>query len=125
MQRYADDQEVAALEIRIEDAPDELSNVLQAELAWHMRQRDTTYAVSLADAVATYFHTHAQTGAEVERALALLDLVYCEAEWLHGKLDAAERLGQNALKEFERLNDCGGISDAHVLFGLGEYRQGQ
>ncbi|HMX10401.1 MAG TPA: GGDEF domain-containing protein [Burkholderiaceae bacterium] len=86
MQRFATDDAVASAQARVADLRGDARAAALAELAWHLRQRETQRALLLCD------QAEAQPSAHDDGATrARLRLVRAEAAWLMGDLDAAER----------------------------------
>jgi signal transduction histidine kinase len=87
-------------------------------LAWHLRQRDTRRALSLAAAAETQLPSCTLPPARQQQLRARLQLVRGKVKWLFAALDAALVIAADALQEFTRLNDLLGMADAHWLSGL-------
>ena len=82
-------------------------------LAWHLRQRDTERARSLA----LEAHALLPALAPAERALAAARLMLIEGEaiWLHGDPEAARELAAQACAAFDQQGDARGSADARWL----------
>ena len=92
-------------------------------LAWHLRQRDTTRALLLADeAEASLAVTGLAAGERLGMA-ARLSLIRGEAKWLFSESDEGAALAANALRDFTACDDAIGCADAHWL--LAYYAHGQ
>lgn len=86
------------------------------ELAWHLRQRDSVRARSLAhDAAGALALLPLLPQAQRGLAEARLMLIEGEAKWLFGELDAAHALAGDAWIAFERQGDAAGSADARWL----------
>jgi len=83
------------------------------KLAWHLRQRDTSRALALADEADALLG--GARNAEVLRARARLMLVRGEAKWLAGQLHVALDLAQQAASLFDACADLAGSCDAELL----------
>jgi diguanylate cyclase (GGDEF)-like protein len=84
-------------------------------LAWHLRQRDSARARSLAQQVlAMLDDVPTSHRAQCE---ARVDLIEGEIKWLNGELDLARRYTDRALHRFDALNDERGCADTHWLRG--------
>ncbi|WP_338847432.1 ATP-binding protein [Massilia sp. W12] len=94
---------------------EQIANALPelVELAWHLRQRNTSSAWALAQQVKDWLPAlpHPQQDSLHARLL----LVRGEAKWLLAELELAQQLAQRALLEFTRLQDHEGCADAHWL----------
>jgi diguanylate cyclase (GGDEF)-like protein len=85
-----------------------------AQLAWHLRQRDTQRALQLAqeaEALAPYLGD----ARECRRLHARLSLLRAEAKWLFADIDSAARLMQEARDHFTAIGDAAGCADAGWL----------
>jgi len=100
---------------------------VQVELAWHLRQRDTTRALHIADAAEELLAEAADAGtpgpADADplarrrhlAARARLDLVRAEAAQHRAEFDRAAQLLEAALQRFDAADDDAGRCDAHWL----------
>ena len=84
-------------------------------LAWHLRQRDSRRAVSLAAEAGGLLPQSSLTERERACQAARLDLVLAEAQWLDGELDAAHATADGALQRFSALGEHTGCADSHWL----------
>jgi len=84
------------------------------KLAWHLRQRDTTRALALADEADALLRGQA-SDADALCVRARLTLVRGEAKWLSGQLHVAMDLAQQAAATFEACADLAGVCDAALL----------
>lgn len=85
------------------------------QLAWHLRQRDTQRAITLADRIKTLLPACALSGLEQKKINARLQLIYVEARWLFADLAGAETLANSTLNEFSSIEDWQGCADTHWL----------
>jgi tetratricopeptide (TPR) repeat protein len=107
--------EVSALEQRLEalTGPDRVPGLV--ELAWHLRQRDTSRALALLDETeALTCSTHPDT-AGARNIAARTRLIRGEAHVLFGDFTLALAETEFALNQFEIARDCKGCCDAYVL----------
>ncbi len=84
-------------------------------LAWHLRQRDTSRAVFLAEEAQKLSLQCGLVEPERSAIHARLKLVRAEAHWLYAELDAALALAESALQAFSTLGDHVGCADCHWL----------
>lgn len=119
MEFFADDGRVAALESGLPGLAGIARLGALAELAWHLRQRDTRRARGLALEAGSLVGTHAgDPGAA--RIAARVDLVLAECERLCLERQAARRHAVAALAGFESAGDEEGAGAARwVLDRLG------
>ncbi|MBI3229961.1 MAG: GAF domain-containing protein [Burkholderiales bacterium] len=101
---------------------------LQVEMVWHMRQRDTRYALKLSDSIEARLAS-AEAQASIPEATrrqlaARILLVRGEAKWLFAELDAAFELAQQAFAIFTELMDEIGCADSHWLMAWIENDRG-
>ena len=85
------------------------------QLAWHLRQRDTQHAITLAERAKTLLGPCNFSALEKRKLNARLALIYAEARWLFADLTGAEALAIDTLNEFNSLQDSRGCADAHWL----------
>lgn len=85
------------------------------QLSWHLRQRDTQRAISLADRAQDLLAHSQLSENEQKRIHARLQLVYGEAKWLFADLANAQTMALHALNVFTVLQDWEGCADAHWL----------
>lgn len=98
-------------------------------LAWHMRQRDTRKAISMAEQaeqeIAQLSHGHISDNDRQLLSTRIL-LVRCEAKWLFSELPEAQAIAENALLNFQQLQGTEaiqGIADTHHLLAwIASYR---
>ncbi|WP_338758558.1 ATP-binding protein [Massilia sp. METH4] len=84
-----------------------------AELAWHLRQRDTGRAMALADEAESLLpDLDAATRPAIAARLLLLR---AEVRWLMGELDRAQAMAESARDAFRAAGDNAGCADAHWL----------
>jgi signal transduction histidine kinase len=88
-----------------------------AALAWHLRQRDTTRALELANQVSGALDWPDWPAAEADTLRARLQLVQGEALWLDGEFEAASQHAERALAGFNALSNPIGAADACWLLG--------
>ncbi|HTD04595.1 MAG TPA: ATP-binding protein [Undibacterium sp.] len=86
-------------------------------LAWHLRQRDTRRAVSLAAEADALLAKSALPEPQRRSLRARLSLVHGEAKWLFAELEDAQHLAEQAVQEFSLLGELVGSADAHFLLG--------
>lgn len=99
---------------------------LQAQLAWHLRQRDTRAALAHADAVTEWLRSAPDVdAAERQRAEARLHLVRGAAAWLFGDLGEARRHADAAEAASVAVGDAIGVADAHWLLAWVQVELGQ
>ncbi|MES2900561.1 MAG: ATP-binding protein [Pseudomonadota bacterium] len=84
-------------------------------LAWHLRQRETQRALTLAREALQLLPGASLSPFDIRSAQARMDLVLAEADWLCGQLDAAQRQARAILQRFTALGDHIGCADSHWL----------
>lgn len=89
--------------------------LLMVEMAWHMRQRDTRYALALVDQVSSELVKLSIDDALRQQLTARMLLVRGEAKWLFAELSAAAVFAQDALQIFSALQDHIGCADSRWL----------
>jgi signal transduction histidine kinase len=115
--------EAVGLERRLSVARGAARLPMLVESAWHLRQRDSRQALAHADEAGALC-----AGLELPQAQrscigARLDLVRGEAKRLFAELDAAELMGNLALRRFAGIGDHAGCADAHwLLAGIASCR---
>ncbi|WP_179958097.1 sensor domain-containing diguanylate cyclase [Chitinimonas arctica] len=114
MELFADDAVLATLEASLA-AEGVHSPADQVALAWHLRQRDTRRALTLADDVAARLGWAA---ADNTCLLARLDLLRGEAALLFTRFDEAAGLIDTAQAAFESAGDLVGMGDCHLTASL-------
>ncbi|HEY9103682.1 sensor domain-containing diguanylate cyclase [Chitinimonas sp.] len=114
LELYADDADLVSLEARIAD-PGGAAPLAQVGLAWHLRQRDSRRALTLAaEAVARL----EQDPADQTALLARIALLRAEVEILFTRFDAAAGLIETARTGFVRQEDLLGTGDCHLTAAL-------
>lgn len=103
---FALDEQVQRCEALLQATPDDAE--LRLWLAWSLRQRDSTRALTLARALR-------EAWPEDAPAQARRLLVEAECLLLEGRLDESETLLSEALRRFEARADAWGCADAHWL----------
>jgi diguanylate cyclase (GGDEF)-like protein len=111
VERFATDAVIQALDARIAGGAALATD--WAELAWHLRQRDTRRALQAADAAQAA--AAADPTVNASALAARLDLVRAEASWLQADLATADAIAQRALQAFAHAGDDIGMADAHWL----------
>ncbi|MEJ6003501.1 sensor domain-containing diguanylate cyclase [Paucibacter soli] len=119
MRLFDSDDELAALERRVAGLA-QASEDPQAwvELAWQLRQRDSTRALALAEAARSAIAAMPRQAVPPKlRAAwtARLALVRGEVQGLAGDYAAARHEFDTALRSFRRLGDAVGVGDTHWL----------
>ncbi|HEV7816618.1 MAG TPA: sensor domain-containing diguanylate cyclase [Janthinobacterium sp.] len=113
MELFALDEELASWEAELPPPGGLPRLMLLARLAWHLRQRDSARALTLAREAQTLLDLLPE---ERRRSLrARLMLVEAESLWLFARLDPAHALASEALREFDLGGDLTGAADAHWL----------
>jgi signal transduction histidine kinase/tetratricopeptide (TPR) repeat protein len=115
---FATDEVVEQTEADLANAQGGARVKLLINLAWHLRQRDTTRSLALADEVKNLL-AEADLP-ESERKLIALRLILLQAEerWLFGETEESRDLAENALQAYSEVNDAIGCADSHRLLGL-------
>ncbi|PXX46454.1 ATP-binding protein [Undibacterium pigrum] len=108
---------------------------MQLCLAWHLRQRDTSRALELADAadqlLNTLFPDYPVTdpgNEQLKLKQARLLLVRAEAAWLYGEFDKSEQLSKSALQlaaDSEAQDAARNLADAHYLLACIGLQKGE
>jgi signal transduction histidine kinase len=128
MDFFADNNTVAQVEADVKSASNtEKQTVLNltAELAWHLRQRNTQRALLLADQALALIASLSKWGQAYDQKIPLrLMLIQAEAKWLFGELEASKTLAETALQGFAMRQDRLGCADAHWLLALLAYDAG-
>ncbi len=117
MQMFIHNDDLHALENQLAAADLALDEqlALQIEMAWHLRQRDTRQALSLAERVDSALALLKPDNPQCQPLRARVLLVRGEAKWLFAELDAAAELAQQALQIFSHVEDHIGRADSHWL----------
>jgi signal transduction histidine kinase len=127
MEMFAADDEVAKWEVALLPLRGPARLPLLVPLAWHLRQRDTGRARAMADEALALLPATSLSPSDLDLIAARLQLVQAEAHWLHGELDHAERLADDAYARLCALDDQAGCGDAHwlrswIAVDRGDYR---
>ncbi|NRR33467.1 diguanylate cyclase [Oxalobacteraceae bacterium] len=120
---FALDLELAQWEAALPAAEGGARLALQAQLAWHLRQRDPARAQALAVEAGAQLAALAAPQRIALQARFLL--VEAEGHWLAGELDAAQQQACTALHLFEQQDDGLGRADAHWLLSWVAWDRGQ
>ena len=115
MEMFALDQDVAQWESGLLNLRGSARLPLQVQLAWHLRQRDSGRASTLAGQALAWLPQAKLTPAAAALTAARLQLVLAETQWLQGELDAAATLARGAYTTFADAGDNTGCADAHWL----------
>ncbi len=111
MEIFALNDEVTQLETALLTAQGVARLAVLVPLAWHLRQRNSLRALTLADEAKGLLARLP----DQRQMLARLQLVWAEIKWLGGELDASEAIGQRALAMFVSLADPIGVADTHWI----------
>lgn len=117
---FALDADLAALEAVLERTGEATDVDVLVALAWHLRQRDCTRALALAERAEALLGNNAARPA----ALARLQLVRGEVKALFADIDGAKVLLQTALDTFLQLYDYVGAGDAEWLLSSAWHERG-
>jgi diguanylate cyclase (GGDEF)-like protein len=121
MTPFVDDgHTLATLERALPSAEGAVRAELLAAMSWLLRQRDTARALAMADEADTLTRSHAPP----EVALRIL-LVRSEADWLHGRIEAALDPAHHALALAREAGGAESLADAQWLMGLVMAERGQ
>ena len=122
IEMFALDEEVTRLEalLTTQQGRERLPNLV--ELAWHLRQRDTRRALSLADEAQSWL---AGQSGMAHAMIGRLLLVCAEAKWLCAELDMAQAMVMNAIDHFSAQAEVIGLADAHWLLAMLANDRGQ
>src|ERR1035437_2655069 len=112
---FASNDEVAALESRLDALVGTDRCAVLLPLAWHLRQRDSRRALALADEADVLLHAAESSPIELARAVARLSLLRAEIRMLFADPVAAQQMAQSALQAFSALDDLIGVGDTHWL----------
>lgn len=115
MEMFAVDDEVVRLEAAMLPLAGAERLAALIPLIWHLRQRDTQRALTLADEADTLLVLPDISESQRRQYQARLRLVRGEAQWLSAQLDSAEQQTLLALDEFTALQDLAGCADSHWL----------
>ena len=98
MDMFALDQDIAQWESALPSLDGAARLPVLLQLCWHLRQRDGTRALHLAEEARRLLPQSGLSPAAQLLALARLQLAQAEVQWLHGALDEAEALAQATVK---------------------------
>ncbi|GGX84910.1 GAF domain-containing protein [Massilia dura] len=113
MDLFASDDAIAQWELALPELAGAARLPVLAELAWHLRQRDTSRAMALADEAELLLP---ELDAQARGAIAArLQLLRAEGRWLTGELDRARSMAEGARDAFRAIGDMAGCADAHWL----------
>jgi len=118
MDIFVPDNELAHIDAMCSSARD--GSVLEnlVALCWHLRQRDTRRALTLADHAEAMLSSAAPPVIGAKQLRARLLLVRAEASFLFQENHAASASAQSALTSFLSLGDYAGCADAQRLLAL-------
>lgn len=112
MELFAHDEQVQALERELAQDSTRVPTLLA--LAWQLRQRDSQRALSLLTQIQQFLPEDSCHHA-VLAIQARMKLIHAEVAWLRAELARAEQLADQALQEFQSIQDRLGESDAFWL----------
>ncbi|MCV2352856.1 diguanylate cyclase [Paucibacter sp. B2R-40] len=122
MQLFLTDDDFAQLEARLASTgtsmPRQTNHVPstdQVALAWHLRERDSRRAVSLAQQALAELALGSADDPQTARHRLRLQLLLAECHWLFAELDLAESQTRAIIQEAKRLPDILVLADAHLL----------
>ena len=115
MDMFALDQDIALWESALPSLDGAARLPVLLQLCWHLRQRDGTRALHLAEEARRLLPQSGLSPAAQLLALARLQLAQAEVQWLHGALDEAEALAQAAHAVLCTHGDGAACFDAHWL----------
>ena len=124
MQMFAINDDVARQQSRLAAIRASGDAAALVELAWHLRQRDTRYALQLAQEARERLQARPDPVIPAKLA-ARLQLIEGEAKWLFAELEPAMLVADSALAIFTQLQDANGIADAHWLRAVIAIDQGR
>ena len=110
----ADDEQLEKLEAALLAQPKDVQ--LMLELAWALRQRDGARALAIAQQIQQEVSLAGVNAEQARASLLRLDLIRGELSWLHGDLEPALALVEQALLGFTELQNEIGCADAHWLW---------
>jgi len=84
-------------------------------LAWHLRERDSRRAISLAQQGLAELAAQQVADPQAAQHRLRLQLVLAECNWLFAELDLAEAQARAIIKEARALPDAVVLADAHLL----------
>ncbi|MES2743130.1 MAG: ATP-binding protein [Pseudomonadota bacterium] len=115
MEMFTGDEEVAQWELALLPLRALARLPVQVPLAWHLRQRDSARAVTLANEALAMLAPALLEQRAYRLIATRLHLVLAETRWLYGELEAADSLACQAFETFHMLDDAHGCADAHWL----------
>lgn len=111
MELFVSNDDVAVLEGRLATLHGTPRLVARVELAWHLRQRDSARALSLAEQAELELTQLGSTELQRHQFSARLALTRAEVKLLQGDLPAAQHWARFAARGFEDLQDYLGRGD--------------
>lgn len=128
MKSLVTNAELAGLEAALVDAQDFDRLAPLVALAWHLRQRETARAVTLAGEARTLCENAQLSNPDRKVLAGRLLLIEGEAKWLFAQFDNAQKMARAALALFEEVDDATGCADAHwllasLMIDLGQLEQ--
>ncbi|MES2047237.1 MAG: ATP-binding protein [Pseudomonadota bacterium] len=123
MEIFVTNDELAVLEEFLPTLRNLERVTMLANLAWHLRQRDTQRALILVQEAKNLLAHLPETvkelnSHEIRLVCAQMNLVHAECSWLFSELDQALKFGEAALLAFEQFDGSErelGCADAHYL----------
>jgi diguanylate cyclase (GGDEF)-like protein len=112
---FTDDERVSALEARLARLPTADRARSLAELAWHLRQRDTRRAQSLADEALALLPPAAAADDRARGIATRAALTLAECDLLFLRMDEARMRAHRCVDAFAALDDPAGVGDAWLL----------
>lgn len=112
---FAQDGEVAAMEVEFEATAPHQPLSLLVSLAWQLRQRDTRRSIELVETAESLLNGLGEQGTRADDVRARLSLVRAEATWLYGEPHVAHNHLDVALSLFTRSGNHIGAADVHWL----------
>ena len=122
MELFAHDEQVHALELELAQDSTRVPTLLA--LAWQLRQRDSQRALHLLAQIQQFLPEDSHHP-EVLQIQARMKLIRAEVAWLRAELDRAEQLTEQALQEFQSIQDVLGEADAFWLRAWIMHARGQ
>jgi signal transduction histidine kinase len=119
MDLFIDNDELFRLRQLLPSCTDRLHSEVQLQLAWHVRQRNSSEALQLCDDIEQNLILGKADSAKKVATIARINLIRGEVESLFGRLEAAVIAGQRALEDFRAQHHLLGQADAcWLLAGL-------
>ncbi|MFZ6692622.1 ATP-binding protein [Undibacterium sp. SXout20W] len=118
MELFANNETVFSLEQLIKSHTAGAPLALTIQLAWHLRQRDTTRALQLCNTIEEKLNLIELNHDEKTQSHARMLLIRAESNWLKAKNDDARTQLNQALQLFSGINDHCGQADSYWLSGL-------